>query len=216
MRRFFIIDKYNTWYDWRLTLTAKDGAPAEPKFDYVTLDGVSGSLDFTEALTGQVEYNDRTVTASFMCSEGTMQERQILFRQITAALHGRKVRLIEPDDPEHYFLGRVKIKSPVQHQAYMEFTLEATCDPWRYAVNETERRVPLSGSVNAVIRNNGDRTLCPTITVEGSAAITIATGMTTLSAGVYKITDLRLRPGVNVIGLTGWGAVTFTYTEATL
>lgn len=216
MRRFFIIDKFNTWYDWRLTLTAKDVAPAEPKTNYITLDGVSGSLDCTEALTGRVEYNDRTVTASFMCSEGTLQDRQRVFRQIIAALHGRKVRLIEPDDPEHYFLGRVKIKNPVQHSAYMEFTMEAICDPWRYAVNESERRVPVAGAVDAVIRNDGTREVCPVLTVEGSVTISTGEGTATLTAGQYKITELRLRPGVNILGLSGSGAVTFTYTEADL
>lgn len=149
MRRFFIFDKFNTWHDWRCTLTAKDIPEAEPKYDYIELDGVHGTFDATEALTGEVSYSDRTLSASFMCSEGTYQEREALLRRIVASLHGRKVQIIEPDDPDHYFLGRVKVTNVAKFQSYMTFTLETQCDPWRYAIEETHRMVDLSSGVAA-------------------------------------------------------------------
>lgn len=214
--RYFMYDKYNTWHDWRLTLTAQDVTPAEPKTNYLNLDGASGSLDLTEALTGEVAYNDRTVTASFWTSEGTFSERVALCRDIVAALHGKKVRIVPPDDPEHYFLGRVRVKSHAWDQVHAELTLEAVCDPWRYAVEETERRVDVDGSTDVVIRNNGIKTLCPVLTVSGEVSILYNGVVTELQAGSYKITDLRLTQGVNVVGLSGTGSVTFTYREAGL
>lgn len=216
MRRFFIIDKYNTWHDWRLTLTGKEIEPAEPKTNYVQLDGVSGSLDFTEALTGEVAYSDRTVQASFVTTEGTYAEREARLRAIIAALHGRKVRITEPDDPEHYFLGRVRITPGVKNLAYTELELEAICDPWRYALNETQRLVPVDGEVDAVIVNHGDKTVCPAITVTGTVELTFNGGTTKLTAGSYRIADLKLVRGANVVGLTGSGTVAFTYREASL
>lgn len=213
MKRFFMFDKYNTAYDWGLLLTAKDLTPPEPKTNYVQLDGMSGSLDLTEALTGEVPYNDRTLTASFMATEGTFDERVALLREITKALHGRKVRIVDPDDPQHYLLGRTNVK-PVQAPSYLELTIEATCDPWRYAINETERRVDAPADV--VIRNDGSQTVCPVLTVTGSVSITVNEATTELDEGSYKITDLRLKPGVNVIGVAGSGSVTFSYREADL
>ena len=214
--RFFVLDKYNTWYDWRLTLTAKDVTAPEAKTNYVSIDGMSGTLDLSEALTGDVLYNDRTVTASFWSSEGTFQERATLLKTVTAALHGKKVRIIEPDDPEHYFLGRIKIKGVEQDQVHLAFTIEATCEPWRYAVEETERRVDVNGDLDAVINNTGVKTLTPTLTVTGTVYVTFNGNTTELTAGTWKITDLRLAQGVNVVKLTGWGSVTFTYREASL
>lgn len=214
--RFFVLDKYNTWYDWRLTLTAKDVTAPEAKTNYVSIDGMSGTLDLSEALTGDVLYNDRTVTASFWSSEGTFQERATLLKTITAALHGKKVQIIEPDDPEHYFLGRIKIKSVEQDQVHIAFTIEATCEPWRYAVEETERRVDVTGDVSVVINNTGVKTLTPTLTVTGTVHVTFNGNTTKLTEGTWKITDLRLAQGVNVIKLYGWGSVTFTYREASL
>lgn len=214
--REFILDKYNTWHDWRLTLTAKDVTPAEPKTNYITLDGAHGSLDLTEALTGEVVFNDRTVTASFWTSEGTFNERLRVLQEIVSATHGRKVRIVEPDDPEHFFLGRVFVKSQAWDQVHMELTLEMACDPWRYAINETNRVVEAGGSVDVVIVNHGDKTVTPTITVTGSAVLTFEGASVELTEGSYRIADLKLAPGPNVVGLTGNGSVTFTYREASL
>lgn len=213
MKRAFQFDKYNTAYDWGLLLTAKDLTPPDPKTNYVQLDGMSGSLDLSEALTGEVAYNDRTLTASFVSTDGTFAERVVLLRDVTAALHGRKVRIVDPDDLEHYLLGRCKVKA-VQTPSYMELSIEATCEPWRYAINETERRVDAPGDV--VIRNEGSRTVCPVLTVTGTVSITVNGATSKLDTGDYKITDLRLVPGVNVVGVSGTGSVTFTYREADL
>ena len=210
-KRSFFFDKFNTWYDWRLTLTAKSIPDPEPKTNYIDLEGVSGSIDLSEALTGEVCYGDRTLTASFMCSEGTHGERERLLRKIASVLHGKKVQIIEPDDPDHYFWGRVRLKKVSNHIAYTEFSLEATCEPWRYAVHETERTVT---NARAVIYNYGVKSLCPTLTVIGPATVTVGGTPTTLESGTYQITDLRLMPGPNVVGVSG--TVTFTYREATL
>jgi hypothetical protein len=216
-RRFFILDKFNTWHDWRCTVTAKNVPPAEPKTNIVEIDGAHGALDLSEALTGGPVYGTRPVTASFMCSEGTHRERETLLRQIRTALHGRRIPIIEPDDPDHYLMGRVKIVESVNNLAYLTFSIEATCDPWRYAINETHRSVPLTGgSMDLVIRNEGDQTLCPIVTVAGVVALTFM-GMTTeLTTGGYRIADLQLVHGPNVVTVSGNGAVEFTYREAVL
>lgn len=223
MKRFIIFDKYNTAYDWGLTLTAKAVSEPSPKTNYQELDGVSGSLDLTEALTGEVAYSDRTLTASFSISDGTVQEREVLLRRITAALHGRRVHIVEPDSPEFYLVGRVAVTGKSNSHAYATLDIEATCEPWRYALNESDRRVVVQkNSVDVVIHNNGVKTVCPVITVTGTVAgiekvsITDNDVTTELIPGTYKITDIRLRPGANVITVSGSGAVTFTYREAVL
>ena len=217
MERAFIIDKFNTFSDWRLILTAKSVAPPQAKTKYVSIDGMSGTLDLTEALTGEVTYNDRTVSASFILTEGSFGERNRLLRDIVNRLHGKKVKLIEPDDPDHYFYGRVTVKTLNNRLPYGEISLEAVCDPWRYSINDSVRRVEVNGqTIDVVINNNGAKTLSPEITVTGTVNITSDNGNVSLSAGTYKIPDLRLYAGVNIIGVSGNGVITFTYKEADL
>ena len=216
--RYFTFDNFNTWYDWQLTLTAKDVTPPEPKTNYVSLDGMNGTLDLSESLTGEVAYQDRTITAEFWTSEGTFIDRVALMRDITAALHGKKIKIVEPDDPEHYFLGRIKIKSSNYSQVHANFSIEATCEPWRYAIQETKRMIEVDtdSEVVAVIRNNGVKTLCPAITVEGTVTLTYKDASIELTNGSYTIPDIKLYQGANAVGLSGSGSVTFTYREAEL
>ena len=219
MERYFILDKFNTWYDLHFIVTAKTIPDAEPKTNYVKLDGMNGSLDLSEALTEEITYDDRTISATFWTDYGTRNDREVLLRKITASLHGKKIKIIEPDDINHYFYGRVKIKDDkTNNLAYATFTIEAICEPWRYALEETVRRVDVNSTVatEVVINNNGVKTLSPVITVTGSANI-IYNGVTTaLTEGTYKVSDIKLRQGVNIIGVSGNGSVTFSYREADL
>lgn len=214
MKRFLIIDKYNTAYDWGLLLTAKTVGDPEVKTNYIELDGASGSIDLTEALTGDVPYTDRTLAASFSMSDGTVQERGAVLQDIRAALHGRKVRIVEPDDPEHFLLGRVLIRGSTNTHSLSTLDIEAVCDPWRYAVNESERRVEPKGHTDVVICNAGTKTVTPVITVSGTVNVTFNGLTTTLTDGSYTVSDIRLKPGANVIGVAGTGVVVFKYREA--
>lgn len=215
MERFFILDKYNTFLDWDLILTAKDVASPELKTNNVDLDGMDGTLDLSEALTGTISYTDRTVTATFWTDYGTREERVLLLRNIRQVLHGKKVKIVEPDDPEHYLYGRVKIKDEVNNRVYATFTIEAVCEPWRYTLTDLVRNVSITEdqSVDVVINNNGVKTLLPTVTVSGSVSITYDGVTTSLTDGTYTISSLKLYQGTNIINVTGNGSVSFTYKE---
>lgn len=218
MERFFVLDKINTWYNWSLVLTGKDVTPPEPKTNCVDIDGMSGTLDLSESLTGETTYSDRKLSATFWTNSGSREERVKLLREIITTLHGKKIKIIEPDDPNHYFFGRVRISALKNIIPYAEFSIEATCEPWRYAVNETVRRVDVNSQMvtDVVITNNGVKSLCPSVTVSGSIDITYNGVKTSLTTGSYKISDIRLTQGVNIIGVSGDGSVSFTYREADL
>lgn len=216
MERAFKLDNFNTWVDWRLILTAKSVTPPELKAYYVDLDGRSGSLDLSEALTDEITYQDRSVSASFWTDEGTYSDRSALLRTIVATLHGKKIKIIEPDDPDHYFLGRVSIKDTSNILPYATLDLEATCDPWRYRIKNTSRRIDVDGTktLDVVITNGGVKTLCPEIIVEGNITLRYKGNNIPLTKGKYKIPEIRLKTGSNLVSVSGTGVVTFLYTEA--
>lgn len=217
MERYFILDKYNTFADWDLILTAKNITPPEAKTNYVSLDGMDGTLDLSEALTGEIAYKDRTVSATFWTCEGTRDERETKLKQIVRLLHGKKVKIIEPDDSTHYFYGRIKIGNVKNILPYTEFTLEAICEPWRYSIVDIVRKLTVSKSItDIVMSNNGVKTLTPIVDVTGSVNLTYDGNTVSLESGSYRVTDLKLRQGTNVVSVSGNGSVTFTYKEADL
>lgn len=214
MERFFILDKYNTFYDWRLYLTDKSIDEPTPDTKYINIDGMSGTLDLTEALTGEVTYRDRTISATFFTDYGNYKERGRLLRSIIASLHGHKIKIVEPDDPTHYFIGRVKIKSQENIIPYAKFTIEATCEPWRYAVDESIRSVTVNNNtVSVIINNNGVKSLSPDISISGTVKIVTDNVNVELTDGDYKISDLKLKVGANEIDVSGQGSITFKYRE---
>ena len=99
----------------------------------------------------------------------------------------------------------------------MSFDIEATCEPWKYSIEESSRSVTVNGqAVDIVIHNNGVKTLCPSINVTGAVSLTIDGVTTALTEGGYMITNLKLKTGANVVGISGNGSVTLTYREADL
>lgn len=218
MERYIIFDNKNTWYDWKLVLTSKEITPPEPKTKYVALDGRSGSLDLSDVLTGEITYNDRTIAITFWTCEGSYKDRERIIREIVTYLHGKKIKIIEPDGPDYYFNGRARITSKVNTLSYAEISIECTCDPWRYSNNEYVRIANVSSQevTNIVINNNGVKTLSPTISVTGDVEIIYNDKRYTLTDGLFKIPDIKLYQGVNIVGVSGDGSVTFSYREAEL
>lgn len=218
--RGFTIGDYHTGEDWRMILNSKDLTPAEPKTYLVDLDGRDGSLDLSESLAGEVKYKDRTLKAGFILTEGTRREREDLIREITNYINGKKRKIVDPDDLDHYLVGRIKITAKTNTQAYGTLSIEATCEPWRYLKDSITRYYPVNAKSTAPVKlvffNRGAKTVCPTITVTGIVTIIIKGVTTQLSAGSYKITDLKLYSGSNEVNVYGSGSVTFSYEEADL
>jgi hypothetical protein len=178
---------------------------------------MDGSIDLTEALNGMATYKDRTISASFLLTEGTYNDRIALIQNIRNLLHGKKVKIIEPDDTSHYFSGRITVKSENNILAYSTITIEAICDPWRYC--NTETVVAITSTSNAKtysIKNTGTKTVCPTITTTSTITISYNSKSKSLAAGNYKLTDLKIPQGGINIQISGTGTIKFFYTEAIL
>lgn len=218
--RGFQYDEFHTANDWNLVLTSKTIDPPEPKVYEVNLDGRDGSLDLSESLAGEIKYKDRTITATYSMTEGTYTERISLMRTITNYLHGRKRKIVEPDDPDHYFIGRLKVSAVNHNKTYSTFTVTATCEPWRYLPEKITRhcdvRASASSPVKLVFTNKGARTTCPILTVTGTVTIVLSSGSVTLTAGQYRLTGLKIYAGTNEVTVYGSGSLAFQYEEADL
>lgn len=219
MERCVQFGPYNTWTDWGLILTAKsDILPPEVKTNYVDLEGMSGSLDLSEALSGEPTYKDRSFTFSFSACEGSFDDRRALIHTITATLHGRKMKIMEPDDPYHYFYGRVVVKSVSHTTPLSEITLECTCEPWRYELDDTVHTINVNSktSVDVLLCNTGRKTACPEITVAGQVTFTACGVTSQATTGTYHVATFKLYQGENTIQVSGTGTLTLTYRRADL
>lgn len=209
--------EYHTADDWHLTLNANSLAPAEPKTNFISIDGRDGDIDATEALTGEIRYNNREASFTFIMTDGTMADREDLLTEIYLQIHGRKLNIIRPDDPLHYLVGRCQISNVENLGTYGTFEVTANCEPWRYNIIETVRHTVITSErLEFPIINKGRKTIIPELVVTGSVNIEYGTLKLALDTGTYKATDLIFKTGTHLLTVYGSGELTVKYREAVL
>lgn len=209
---------YHTADDWNLIMHEKKISPPRPKTNYVSVPGRDGDLDLTGALSGIVNYENRTGSFIFLLTNGSHDDREELISEIIGVLNGQRLEYIDTDDyPDYYMTGRLTVTETTNTNAYGTIHIEADFDPWRYAINSTTRTVSVTssdGTVSVSLSNKGYRTVIPVITVTGTITLTYGATTQSLSAGTYTFPGLMLSPGNNVVTVAGSGSISFNYQEA--
>ena len=216
-KRKIILDTYDTAADGLWTLASCVLGDAEPQEILLEIPGrIDGPLDASEALTGDVEYGPRPLEVLLESSEGTRTERQARISAMVNRLHGRRVKIWLPDDAEHYLIGRIKVTPVYNDLAHAAVQVAATCEPWRYATEETEVVVEVNGNAEEVILENDRRRTYPTATVTGTVTLAYNGKSLALGEGTRLLTDFPLTQSDHVVKVSGTGSVTFTYRKARL
>lgn len=211
------IGEYHTVEDWDLILNEMTINPPTPKLVSVPVDGRDGDIDLSDALTGEVMYNNREASFMFLVTGGTQIERENKIDEIINAVHGLKTSIVLPDDPDHYLVGRCSVSEVKNDRAYGSFRITANCDPYRYSLIETTRTVNATATAtDFVLYNAGRKTVTPTLVVTGSVTLVYGTTSIGLENGTYKLPSLALRKGATPVKISGSGSVIITYREAVL
>ena len=110
----------------------------EPKTHYVDIPGAHGAMDLTEALTGKVQYKNRTLTLEFI----TMEDREdwsAIYSDILSELHGQlKEEIALDDDPTHHYRGRVNVGDPVRENGkFVSVKMTAEVEPFKKTIEGT-------------------------------------------------------------------------------
>ena len=219
-KRGLIIGEYRTVADGKWLLTSLSFSEPAQVTNFVDVPGRrKGPLDLSTALTdGDPVYGSRTLTAVFESSEGTRLERESRIQTMVNWLDGWVLDIILPDDPRHYVRGRVHVKPLYNDMAHASVQVTATCEPWRYNVEETEVTLTASDTAEtATLYNQGRLAVVPLLTVSGGD-VNLQTGDLSwaLSEGVYALPDLLMLQGGKVITYSGAGTLNFKYREAIL
>lgn len=216
-KRTITIGHYNpASYGWTLTGWKLGGA--EQKTHFLDKANGDGSWDLSTALTDEIpRYKDRTLTATFECSEGTRLEREEVIRQMINQLDGLRWQIQLPDDEYHYLSGRVHVAREYNSLAHAAVTVTAVCDPWKYSTTETV--IILNATTEkqtAQLQNHGRRAVVPTLTVSGSVLLEYGASSLAMTEGGYRWADLLLTPGGHALTYSGSGSVVLKYREAVL
>ena len=219
-KRKIIFGEYDTAaHGW--TLTGWQLTAAEQKTNFVDKPAGDGSWDLSTALTGGVaRYSDRSLTATFECSEGDRTTRELTIRRMINTLDGMRVDITLPDDDTHFISGRLHVAREYNDLAHAAVTVTAVCSPWKHAKAETFLPLTLTAEKQKIIlTKDGRRTVVPDIKVTGGPMFIEYDGEITEVPGdgeTYQWSALVLTSGAHRVTVSGAGTALISYREAVL
>lgn len=202
--------------DWGLVMSEKVIGTPDVKLKTIDLADRDGVLDYTDALLGVPTYGTRGLSFTFEYLD-SLDEWTRLFTEIRNMLHGRRMKIFEPDDRDYFYLGRVTVGDPSGGRV-KAFSVDVMADTWKYkATGETTVREAVTASKTIILPNDW-RPVTPTITTTG--AVTFEFGGANYSiagAGTFRFPKLRLAYGSNRVTIvSGSGEITFKYQEGAI
>lgn len=156
----YIGDK-NTWDDYSLVPTEKIYFPVpSQKTQIVSIEGASGSLDFSTLLTGYPIYENRRGSISFYMLDAIDTKLYAntqhafpanytfydIFAKIRGDLDGKTARIWLEDDPDWYYEGRINVSDKMASPR-PEIVLKYDIGPYKKARRATRWTLNGLGSI---------------------------------------------------------------------
>lgn len=96
---------YHSWKDWHLVPASRPviDPPAE-RTNYVTVPGMDGAWDYSQAGVGRATFDDREGSLEFYVENGYW-DWNTAYTIILNALGGRRMTVVLDDDASHYYRG---------------------------------------------------------------------------------------------------------------
>ncbi|UQF11364.1 hypothetical protein M2904_06350 [Vagococcus lutrae] len=207
-------------YDDLGLLLAPDSSIGEAKVKTYLVDipHGNGTLDLSEAITGEVSFEDREISFKLLLT-ADVSTWNPKARQLKNLFHGKRCEIIMPQYEGYYFIGRVSVGAIEQDNSVAYVPFKAIVEPFALKMNKTiaSHSVPSSGVLNLVL-NNERMTTMPTFTTSANVKITFGGKSHLYTAGTFQSTGILLREGDNPIKIEAVAGTTIniTYQEGAL
>lgn len=210
----FKFNDLGTYETWGLLLAPSYviGVP-EAKTIKIHVPGRSGDIDLTETLNGGVAFENRNIEATFVMMP-TIKNRKRLLSNIIGEIHGKKVKIFEPDIDTHYYIGRINVGALEDDHPVFRFPITAECEPYRYKKDLTVVTEVVVGTQIISLANEEIDTV-PTITSSAPCTIRFKNAQWSINEGTNMIA-LVLSRGINELTVIGDTTITFEYQEGSI
>lgn len=172
---------------------------AQPKTYFVDVPHGNGSLDLSEAITGDVVYDDREISFKLLLP-ADVKTWDVKQRELKNMFHGKRREIIMPQYPGYYFVGRVNVEAIEQDKSVAYIPFSVLAEPFALKVNKTiaSHSVTATGVLILILKNERMITM-PTFTTSGTTKITFGNKTQSYSAGTFQSTSILLKEGDNPI-----------------
>lgn len=231
------INGKNTWDEWKL-MPVKAGkiefATPEMKYESVEIAGSDNALDMSEVLTGYPLYESRRGSLTFRFFDTGVPARS-RFDQLKNFLHGKKVKVINEDQPEYYYEGRMMVgdfKPSKGNWGDVEISyildaykleINSTADDWLWdpfnfetGVIREYGEIAVTGETKVTVIGSRKPTV-PTFIVNGSSmTLSFGTNQYALKIGKNVLPQIVLMDDKYEMIFDGNGTVTIDMTAGSL
>lgn len=121
----------HSYRDWGLLLKSRPViSPPSPKTVYVDIPGSDGIIDLTESLTGDVKFDNRTITCEFVVLDARNRWSNI-YSEIMDYLHGQRMKVRLDEDMAYYYEGRLQVNEWKSDKVTSTITIEGDVEPYK-------------------------------------------------------------------------------------
>ena len=126
-----------TFMDWGLIpKTRFKVSPAEPKYNYIEVEGSDAIIDLTESLTGYVCYKMRSCEITFTIA-GRRSAWSGLYSTIQNFIQGQHLQVVSDEEPEWCWVGRFHVSNWDTVQKIGEITISGNVEPYKISLQGT-------------------------------------------------------------------------------
>lgn len=226
------IGNKHTFDDWGLKWEDVTIAFPEAKTNYIEIVGRDGFLDLSEALTGDIQYNNRNITLTFNI-ENDFYKWQSMISNISNYVHGKIHKIIMDTDKGFYYYGRVSINTEKTNSVDGTLVLECNVEPYKYEITSSlepwtwddfsfldgiirdYKDLVVSGSLSLTIQARRKKRI-PTFTTNSIMTVKFNNITYQLPIGSTQVLDIELIEGNNILTFTGNGIVSVDYRGGSL
>lgn len=222
----------HSYDDWGLILKSRPViSPPSPKTVYVDIPASDGIIDLTESLTGDVKYENRSITCEFNVIDARNRWSNV-YSEILDFLHGQELKVILDEDPTFYYIGRLTVNEWNSDKRTSTITIEGNVQPYKlekYSSLEDWEWNPFNFE-NGIIRDYRDvmvdeeltftiegrrKRIVPIFDVlseEGNGMDVTFNGVTYhLTDGMNRVLNIVIKDGTNTLQFEGCGKVSIDY-----
>lgn len=194
----------SAYYDWNIVLTKTEIPLPKVKVTTVDIMGADGVLDLSEALTGDVKYENRVAKLTFEVLDDSRFVE--LLSEISNHLHGKMVTFSLSDDDEYYYTGRASINSWECSRRKGKIVITVDCEPYKLEVEDTVITIPITNTPTYYALPNLRKQVCPIIDVRDSATVAFDGVTYNLTSGVQQVVAIQFVEGDNWVLVSGSGS----------
>lgn len=132
---YFALEESESWVDSStlgLFPTMWDFPDPKVKRYAVSVPGLSGDIDLSDALTGDVSFENVDGIISFRVLDASKFD----FPAFRQTYHGKTVKFRKDTDPNYYRIGRVEITDDDRQDVLRGFSISVDADPFAYSTTE--------------------------------------------------------------------------------